>query len=362
MVRNLTNIIFFVLFMIFSSYNSLASSNKTNANPNKIKTIVIDPGHGGKHPGTIRNGVEEKDITLKVALKVGELIQKNHKDVKVIYTRKNDKFIGLSERADIANKNSADLFISIHVNSINGSAANGVETFVMGMDKSASNMAVCQLENSVITLEDDYTSSYSGFDPNNPESYIIFSLLQNSHLEQSLLLAEHVQRELVRGPIKKNRGVKQAPFLVLWKCTMPSILIELGFLSNYSDFKHLTSTNSLNQMAQRISSAFTNYKRAYDKNLNLPTAESNSRASNETIKDNKGHTNNHNKEYRIQIFATSKVLASNSKEFKGHKCEYIKSGKFYKYTVGRYGSREEANRNLAKIKKDFPSAYIIEVK
>ena len=195
----------------------------------ELKTVVIDAGHGGHDPGATNGRIYEKNITLSVAKRLGDLIKRNYPSVKVIYTRDDDTFVELYKRADIANKNNADLFISIHVNSVDNRSVRGHETFVMGQDKNSENLEICQLENSVITLEDDYTSNYQGFDPKNPESYIIFSLLQNAHLEQSLDFATLVQKNADAGPITNNRGVKQANFIVLWKCTMPAVLIELGY-------------------------------------------------------------------------------------------------------------------------------------
>ena len=233
----------------------------------KIKTVVIDPGHGGKDPGTVsRNGkVYEKNIVLAVALELGKQIKNNYPNVKVIYTRSNDKFVPLHERANIANRNKADLFISIHVNAAEATSARGSETLVMGMDKTNSNLEVCLKENSVVSLEEDYDSKYSGYDPNNPESFIIFSLLQNSHLEQSLIFAAKVQENLKKGPISASRGIKQGPILVLWKCTMPSTLIELGFLSNSTDYKYLTNKTYQQNMARAIFNAFSSYKKEYEK-------------------------------------------------------------------------------------------------
>ena len=188
----------------------------------RIRRVVIDAGHGGKDPGAIsRNGkYKEKNITLSVALELGELIKSNFPDIKVIYTRSTDKYVELSERAAIANRNKADLFISIHVNSAKSTQARGTETFVMGTHKSEANFEVCKLENSVIVIEEDYEKKYEGFNPGSPESYIIFSLLQNVHQEQSIKYAAQVQGQFARGPISVNRGVKQGGLLVLWKTTM----------------------------------------------------------------------------------------------------------------------------------------------
>lgn len=225
-----------------------------------VKTIVIDPGHGGKDPGCVRGRVYEKDIVLSVAQKLGRMIQDSLPGIKVIFTRSDDTFVELSERAAVANLNNADLFISIHINATKATQAHGAETFIMGMDKSEENMEVCQLENSVITLESDYSTRYDGFDPTAPESYIIFSLLQNAHVEQSLILAEEVQKAYAaNGPVTHDRGVRQAGFVVLWRCTTPAILTELGFLSNSGDYAILSNPKQHQRLASDIFTAVKTY-------------------------------------------------------------------------------------------------------
>ncbi len=329
---------FTFLLLLISSITLYGQSTQSKALV-QLKTVVIDAGHGGKDPGTVKGKVQEKNITLAVAKILGNKIKEKYPDINVVYTRSTDKFIPLDQRAAIANKNNADLFISIHVNATKSTSARGTETFVMGMDKSNANMEVCQLENSVLTLEDGYNERYSGFDPKNPESYIIFSLLQNAHLEQSLIMAEAVQNELKKGPISHNRGVKQAPFMVLWKCTMPSILVELGFLSNPSDYTALTGKSTQVQFANAIFKAFEAYKKQYDKVVIVET----------TPKTGK---------FRIQIMASGNLLDKGSKEFKGLDCEYVKVGGIYKYTYGRFSTREEAAKELKNIKTLFPGAFI----
>lgn len=322
----------------------------------ELKTVVIDAGHGGKDPGAINGKTLEKNITLSVALKLGKLIEDNYPDVKVIYTRKTDKFVELHDRAAIANKNNADLFISIHVNAATNRSAQGHETFVMGTAKSQSNLEVCQLENSVIVLENDYTSKYEGFDPSNPESYIIFSLLQNSHLEQSLDFATLVQQKAGTSPIKRDRGVKQGNLLVLWKCTMPAVLIELGFISNSGDLKSLKGTANQQAMAKYIFNAFKEYKKGYDTDIYIPE-EKQVASSSEATATATATTES----FGIQIMAVSKILKEKSKELKGYTARYFKSGKYYKYYIGEYSSREEAQKALPKIKKSFPQAFIIKL-
>lgn len=319
----------------------------------ELGTVVIDAGHGGKDPGAISGSVKEKDITLSVAKRLGALINEKYPNVKIIYTRSGDTFVELKKRAEIANKNNADLFISIHVNSAKNRSANGSETFVMGSEKSSSNFEVCQLENSVITLEEDYSSNYSGFDPSNPESYIIFSLLQNSHLEQSLMFAQLVQNNAAKGPIAYGRGVKQANFLVLWMCTMPAVLVELGFISNKNDFQILSNKKHQQKMAENIFSAFCKYKKNYDKEYILPASESVESKEPACVKEDR---------FGIQIFVSSKSLPKGSSKFKGYDCNFIKTSKgLYKYYIGGFSSKEEAAKKLPAVRKSFPDAFIIEL-
>ncbi len=224
-----------------------------NLHAGPIRTIVLDAGHGGHDPGAI--GVSksnEKDVVLDVVLRIGKLIEANYPEVKVLYTRKTDVFVELGKRADIANKNKADLFISIHCNSAPSATAYGAETFVMGLDKTNANMALVQKENAVILKESNYEDNYGGFDPYSPESYIIFSLRQNAFLTQSTNFANHVQKNFTQDLKRYDRGVKQAPFLVLWRTTMPSVLIELGFLSNKEEEAYLISDKGKKELSQAI--------------------------------------------------------------------------------------------------------------
>ncbi len=367
-------ILFSLLFpaIIFSQSNGV----------DRIRKIVIDAGHGGEDPGAISRDRKyaEKNITLNVALILGRLISENFPETEVIYTRKTDVFIPLDERTQIANRNKADLFISIHVNSARAQEASGTETFVMGVDKSSSNLEVSKLENSVVVLEEDYSSKYQGFDPDNPESYIIFSLLQNSHLEQSLEFAASVQKSLNNGPIKKSRGIKQAGFLVLWRATMPSILVELGFISNYNDYKILINKESQESFARSIFNAFASYKKRYEGDTSTPIViESPKKESDSTGDTDPGSRVADKKEiqtalssnetpkmvregarYMIQIMASSTKLSKGSKEFKGIKdVEYIKIGAYHKYFTGSFGTFEQARDSLKKIRTIFPQAFIV---
>ncbi|HNQ12098.1 MAG TPA: N-acetylmuramoyl-L-alanine amidase [Bacteroidia bacterium] len=225
----------------------------------EIKKVVIDAGHGGHDSGCLGSSGKEKHVALDISLKLGKLIESNYSDIEVVYTRKTDVFVELHERAKIANTNQADLFICIHCNAGN-SAAIGAETYVMGLHKSDENLAVAKRENSAVLMEDDYKAKYDGFDPNSPEGNIIFTLFQNAFLQQSLLFAKKIQDQFEYHAGRYNRGVKQAGFLVLYKTTMPAVLIETGFLTNKTEEKFLLSDKGQDAIANSIYRAFKEYK------------------------------------------------------------------------------------------------------
>ena len=372
-----TRVLLIIFCILCTSYVIAQDGSAVN-----IKKIVIDAGHGGKDPGTISpdGKYKEKDITLSVALKLGALIKNNYPHIEVIYTRDKDEAVALDRRTEIANKNKAQLFISIHVNGVTSRSPSGSETFVMGADKSNSNFQVSMLENSVILLEgDDYQSRYEGFNPNDPESYIIFTLLQNAHLEQSLIMASLVQKHFNNGPIKINRGIKQAPFLVLWKTSMPSVLIELGFISNSGDLKILANKSSQDKLASLIFNAFEEYKKQYDKGYNnldyvAPLAQVTQKepakqsepikqVTKEQLSDSSNGSNTvANIHYRVQILSVNKVIPSNSNELKGEQnIDYLEKGSLFKYTIGQFQTRAQATIALKEIRKKFPQAFIIKV-
>lgn len=245
--------------LLLSSLLLTSFSTENRAPKYQMKTIVIDAGHGGHDVGCLGSSSQEKNIALAVSLKLGQLIEKNFPDIKVVYTRETDVFIELHERAAIANRNRADLFICIHCNS-GPSAAFGSETYVMGLHKTADNLSVAKRENSSILLEKDYKTKYDGFDPNSPEANIIFSLYQNTFMNQSLHFASLLQEQFARNSGRFNRGVKQAGFMVLFRTAMPSVLIELGFLTNKADEKFLISEKGQDGMSNSILMAFREYK------------------------------------------------------------------------------------------------------
>ena len=248
---------FKLLLIAIILLNSSATPSKSDF---KVDTIVIDAGHGGKDPGTHGVSAKEKEITLKIALKVGKYIEQNVPGVKVIYTRKDDRYIALDERADIANRAKADLFISIHANALGRQEVYGTETYIMGLHKSEGNMDVAKRENAVILLDEKYEERYEGFDPNSVESYILFSLTQSAYQESSLVFADKIESQFKHRVGRRSLGVKQAGFWVLWRTAMPSVLIEVGFLTNNKEEVFLGSDNGQDLIASGIYRAFKEYK------------------------------------------------------------------------------------------------------
>ncbi|MCH5328392.1 MAG: N-acetylmuramoyl-L-alanine amidase, partial [Coprobacter sp.] len=227
--------------------------------------LVIDAGHGGKDPGALGSRFKEKDINLAIALKFGALVQSSHPDVKVVYTRKNDNFVELQERAAIANRAKADLFVSVHTNSAVSKAAYGTETYTLGLARTEENLRVAKRENAVILLEDDFSARYEGFDPNSTESYIMFEFMQDRHMEQSINLASVIQKQFTSHAKRTDRGVRQAGFLVLRNTGMPSVLIEVGYISNAAEETFLGSADGQQKMASSIYNAFCEYKADADR-------------------------------------------------------------------------------------------------
>jgi N-acetylmuramoyl-L-alanine amidase len=356
--------------------------NKLNPNQSKgrVKTVVIDPGHGGHDSGCHGSSAYEKHVALSVSLKLGKLIEQYFPDVKVIYTRKTDVFVELYRRAQIANENKADLFICIHCNS-GPKTAYGAETFVMGLHKTADNLAVARRENAVILKEDNYQRRYDGFDPNSPEANIIFSLYQNAYLNQSLFFADKVQHEFKHHAKRHNRGVKQAGFLVIYKTAMPSVLIETGFLTNHEEEIYLKSEFGQSQMATSIVRAFNQYKNWIEGTKNaLPNQldEDVKPPSEIVVKtpetpsivvENQPNPENEKDEkalvgevvYRVQVFSSPTRISLSSKRFQGTSDAFeYKHGQIFKYTVGRFSTFDQANAYLSDAKKNISKdAFVV---
>ena len=317
--------------------------------------VVIDPGHGGRDQGASGSTAKEKDINLSVAKLLGKMIEDNINNTKVVYTRSTDKYLTLQQRADIANKATGDLFISIHVNSIAKKAKNrntiaGASVYTLGLHRTDENLEVAKRENSVIELEDDHTSTYSGFDPNSSESYIIFELNQDKHLEQSIQFASIVQNEFIKTAPRKDRGVRQAGFLVLAATSMPGVLVELDFICNPTQEKFLNSSAGQKKLAKAIFNAVNTYKQKIDRFTdNNNTTDTLKQASSTNIK-----------EYKIQILSSNRILKQNDKQFLGLApiSHYIDND-IYKYTYGNTQSWNEAIKLLNEVKTKFPEAFII---
>ncbi|MFQ3575527.1 MAG: N-acetylmuramoyl-L-alanine amidase [Cytophagales bacterium] len=254
----------FLLFAIFV-LSSLKPEHKQQKF--KLKKVVLDAGHGGKDPGCVGKTYKEAEIALKVVLELGKLIKEQHPDVEVIYTRKENKFVELGERANIANKSNADLFISIHCNASPNTGVRGTETYFMGMHKTDDNLDVAKRENAVVMQEENYLDKYDGFDPSSPISHILFANYQNAFLSNSLHFAEKVEKRMSEKTGLKSRGVRQAGFLVLWKTTMPSTLVEIGYLSNLEEEKFLGKAENQLKIAEGIANAFTDYKESLEKRM-----------------------------------------------------------------------------------------------
>ena len=329
----------------------------------KIQTVVIDAGHGGKDTGAMGAVTTEKAVNLAVAKKLGAYIEENMPDVKVIYTRKTDKFIELSERAAIANRNNADVFISIHCNSTEGTTtANGVETFVMGESKNDANLNVAKKENSSILLEDN-TDAYDNFDPNSTEAYILFSLTQSMYQKQSLQLADKVQKQASAKAGRRDRGVQQAGFLVLWKTSMPSILVELGFINNVKEEQFLNTEKGQTQMALALYRAFEEYKREYDaENRSSSKAVTNEKPSGKTKTNTKPATSGNGETYfTVQFSTLDKHVPVTDKAFKGVKdVEVYEYNGAYRYTSGRFYTKAEAIARQTEVRNlGFKDAFVI---
>lgn len=326
--------------------------------------VVIDPGHGGNDPGAIGTRGKEKNINLNVARKLGRLIEDNCNDTKVVYTRKSDIFVPLHRRAEIANNAKANLFISIHTNAVakKNSYVKGTETYTLGLHRTEENLEVAKKENSVILIEDDYKQRYAGFNPNSSESYIIFEFMQDKNMSQSVNFATLIQQNF-KSYNRIDKGVHQAGFLVLRETSMPSVLIELGYISNPSEETYLLSDKGTTDLANAIYRAFINYKGNSSK-IKPTTVTSNTRQEITTPKEEEETKETSKIKFKIQILASDRVLPQNSRQFKGlNPVSWYKENGLIKYT---YAEDEDYNKIL-KIKRKivdpkFKDAFIIAFK
>ncbi len=354
----------------------------------KIRKVVLDAGHGGHDPGCHGAHSNEKHVTLAIALKVGEYIEKNIPEVEVIYTRKTDKFVELFERAAIANRANADLFISIHCNAIVGSAAtHGTETYVMGLNKTEANLNVSKRENAVILMEDDYKANYDGFDPNSPESHIMFSLFQDAFLDQSINIATKIEDQFKNRAGRRSRGVKQAAFVVLFKTSMASVLIETGFLTNRNEENFLSSEEGQSYIASAVYRAFKEWKMESDGKIpdDLAGPDSNLRASTDEAALEKEASEKEAPDvvvkeeveikseepvkasvvFRIQVRASKNLLPESDpfvQRYSDISIEETESG-WHRYMVGEHTNYQDALTNQITVKKDgYRDAFIVAYK
>ncbi|MCQ2228539.1 MAG: N-acetylmuramoyl-L-alanine amidase [Bacteroidales bacterium] len=311
-----------------------------------LKTVVLDAGHGGKDSGAVGKKSKEKDIVLDVTLRLGKMINDSLPEVNVVYTRDNDTFIPLNQRADIANKAGADFFISIHANSSTSTDVTGAETFVLGLHRSKDNLEVAQKENSVIVLEEDYVNQYEGFDPTQPESYIMFELMQNVYLEQSIVMASQIQDSFVKSS-RGDRGVKQAGFLVLRQTSMPSVLVELGFISNAEEEAYMMSEGGKCELVNAMFKSFRTYKTLYDNSNKAQVVKLDKKEAD----DDKGII------FGVQIASTSKKLDKLPTKY-GEVYMYEEKGVF-KYYVGKTRKYEQIVQVKKSVKADYPDCFVI---
>lgn len=368
-----------LLIIVLVSFFCISAFGQTN---NKFK-VTLDAGHGAHDYGAIYNGHIEKNITLAIVLKLGKILEANP-NIAVNYTRKTDVFIELVERSSIANRADANIFVSIHCNANKNPAACGSETYVMGLNKNASNLAVAKSENAVITLEKDYKQKYEGFDPNNPSSTIGITLMQEEYLDNSISLASKIQDEL--GQInRKVRGVKQAPFMVLHKAYMPRVLIETGFISNPSEGEYLDSDEGQQEVAEAIARAIVSYKKEYyganssdvmerpSKKMTQEPVSNPKEVVNTPVKDEPAPVKPSEPKpsekagviFKVQIAAANKKIETTPANFKGLKNVQMTQdgGSLYKYTYGETSDYNTAKRFLDEAKsKGYTSAYLIAFK
>ncbi len=344
----------------------------------KIRTVVIDPGHGGKDPGAIGRRVKEKDIVLDVALLTGEYIKQNLPDVKVIYTRTKDEFIELHRRAAIANENNADVFISIHCNSVGNPSVYGAETFVMGDHRSKANLEVAKLENAAILLEENTDDQYGGFDPNSTAAYIALSLYQSTYKSQSIMLAQKIQEQFTKRVGRKDRSVQQAGFLVLYKTTMPSVLVELGFISHVNEEGFLMSEEGKAYMASAVYRAFKEYKIEYERENALPpqlTEEQKAILTPDIVKQEQIAQQAKKEEvvlektipdtgslvFKVQFMTSPRKIELSDKRFsKLQTVEMYEHNGLFKYTSGRFSTANAAQKLQQQMKQQgYSDAFVV---
>jgi len=330
--------------------------------PKGIRTVVIDAGHGGRDPGAVGKYGKEKDIALAIAMKVGQYIEENIPDVKVIYTRKSDVFVELHERAQIANDAEADLFVSIHVNALHKPDVQGTLTLVLGQHRADENFDVAVRENSVILLEEDYEITYEGFDPRSTESYIMFSVMQKTYFNQSIQFGDYVQDQFRERASRKDLGVREQGLLVLARTSMPGVLVETGFISNLEEEKYLLTQYGQEIIASAIYRGFREYKEEIDRKSNLTVVVTDETAGNdESLSENVTDVLKSNQiVFSIQLASSKNKIATDPSSFKGYEqVEVIQDGRWFKYLLGREIDYYNALEKCKTVKSDYPDAFVV---
>ncbi len=352
------SILLFVCFVIVLTFSSFVNEDELAAREKFI--VVLDAGHGGKDPGNLGNGYKEKDIALKVVLTVGKELEKNP-NIKVVYTRKTDVAVDLKERPKIANKAKADLFVSIHCNS-HHTQASGTETFVLGVANTKRNFEIAKKENSVIFLENDYEKKYEGFNPNSPETAIGLALIQEEYTDQSIQLASIIENNFTKGLKRHSRGVKQASLWVIHQTAMPSVLIELGFLTNNQEGVYLNSKRGQQEISKSITKSILQYKASLDNNVGDYVYESDD--DDDIVTPNETEQVFNDITFKIQIVASSKKLETKPYNFNGlSDISRFKEGNLYKYFYGSTPNYNETKKLADDAKsKGYATSFIVAFK
>ena len=360
----------YYIITVILSFCMMAVSIEDKEGKLGLRTVVIDPGHGGKDPGGVSKDKKtyEKNIVLDIARRFGRKISEKYPEVKVVYTRNSDVYVTLNERAAIANKNNADLFISIHTNANDSPSVHGASVHILGQSRDpkrdlyAGKMDVSRRENSVILLEDDYSTDYQGFDPDSPESFIFFNLMQNAYYEQSVLFASEVDDYLRKTDfaVSGYTGIHQDPFWLLWKTAMPAVLLELGFISNPADLRILNSTEGREDISDKLLAAFVSFKTSYDASLkskeDAPEVQTPEAVKEEPVRETGEY-------YGVQIMGLGRLLKNGDPALKGFEIQAVKSpdSKIYKYVTGRFADRKSAEAHMQVVRKSFPEAFLVKV-
>lgn len=364
-----------LVFLVFVPFLHLSGQN--SANELGLRTVVIDPGHGGKDPGAPgkTSKTSEKHLVLSISRQLGDKIKQAYPDVKVVYTRSTDVFVELKERVNIAKRNKADLFISVHCNSNNSSQPYGASVHILGpksnnkknqKDYFAASQSVAQRENSVMLLEDDYKTSYQDFNPESAESVISNSLLWSANYGSSLMLAAEMDQAFRKSPFRVSgyTGIHQDIFYLLWATNMPSVLLELGFISNPSDYKYLSSADGQEKIAQRLFEAFKTYKTNFDASMNVVSEPVSLPVELETPAEAKPEVQVSGVHYGVQIMGLGRILKKGDSALKGLDVEIVppaEGGKIYKYVAAWSDSLEGAKAQLVAVRKKFPDAFLVKV-